>query len=686
MSDFFRDFFRFIGRYRRGLFITFLSAVLFWCLLLFVSYRLSTDSAFCDSCHYEEPYVRSWQESNHADVDCIQCHIPSGLGGKIDRGYRSLVATLRYWGGVHNKIPRAEVDDRNCLQDGCHESRLITGPVEWIRDINFDHAHHIGPGVRGMDLRCTSCHSQIVQGAHMEVTQETCFLCHFKNLPRGVAVSGCRCHAPPTQTLLHEGLEFRHDQYLTLGVVCEECHVNVTDGTGEVSKARCVSCHNPRLEAFDNVPFMHRKHVTEHSVDCAACHEPIQHRDVELVRSLETTCTACHGKSHNPQRDVLMGIGAQGVDPYPSIMFKAQVGCDACHSGDSPGLAPGERIATATGEACVRCHGRGFDKMLEDWREAVQGYLDGITPLMDRARSAFERADPERRTGVTENYDRARLNLDFIREARGEHNLVYTKLVLLKVQEDLNTVLGRLKPSWKAEAPLAFTEDDLRGNCTKSCHANLRKTKHVLFQGLELTHHDHVYKHNLQCTYCHDNTEVHGTVKLQRENCIGCHHTQENVACADCHRIQQRMIAGSGGFGVEETPAWMADLACDDCHVDLHGRNNAEATREACVDCHEEGYDAMVAEWQADTRDRVAALRESLEDYQRLAVTARSRDVASTVLREAEKLKTQALAHIDLVENDRSMGVHNVEFVEALLDSAGSRLERARDLLDRASP
>jgi hypothetical protein len=84
-----------------------------------------------------------------------------------------------------------------------------------------------------------------------------------------------------------------------------------------------MTCHNARLEAIDDVAFVHRKHVLEHSVDCSSCHQPVGHRDVNLVRSLETTCGACHAGEHNPQRDVFMGIGAEGVDPYPSIMFKA---------------------------------------------------------------------------------------------------------------------------------------------------------------------------------------------------------------------------------------------------------------------------------------------------------------------------------------------------------------------------
>jgi hypothetical protein len=49
-------------------------------------------------------------------------------------------------------------------------------------------------------------------------------------------------------------------------------------------------------------------------------------------------------------------------------------------------------------------------------------------------------------------------------------------------------------------APLAFS-GGLRGNYTASCHANLKKAKIVRFEGLELTHNDHVYKHNLACTF-----------------------------------------------------------------------------------------------------------------------------------------------------------------------------------------
>ena len=314
MSGFFRDLLRLIGRYRRGLFLTFLSFLFVWPVLIALSYHLSTRTGFCGNCHFEEPYIESWKASSHAEVACHTCHLPAGVGAKIDRGFKTILSTWRYWWGTNTTTPRAEVPAANCLQGGCHETRLIEGPIEFVKGIEFDHAHHLGKEVRGMKLRCTSCHSQIVQGAHMEVTRETCFLCHFKNLPRGEAISGCACHGAPQDVVVHDGFAFTHSQYLTLGVVCEECHVDVTPGTGAVPKVACVTCHNARLEAYDDVPFMHRKHVVDHSVDCAACHEPIGHRDVKMVRSLESSCTGCHKKLHTPQRDLFMGIGAEGVD------------------------------------------------------------------------------------------------------------------------------------------------------------------------------------------------------------------------------------------------------------------------------------------------------------------------------------------------------------------------------------
>ena len=54
---------------------------------LFLSYQTSR-SAFCDSCHYMDPYVRHWQASTHSGVDCVSCH---DYGSIEIQGFRKLV-------------------------------------------------------------------------------------------------------------------------------------------------------------------------------------------------------------------------------------------------------------------------------------------------------------------------------------------------------------------------------------------------------------------------------------------------------------------------------------------------------------------------------------------------------------------------------------------------------------------
>ena len=36
-------------------------------------------SEFCSSCHIMEPYFKSWQDSPHASVACVDCHYEPGM-------------------------------------------------------------------------------------------------------------------------------------------------------------------------------------------------------------------------------------------------------------------------------------------------------------------------------------------------------------------------------------------------------------------------------------------------------------------------------------------------------------------------------------------------------------------------------------------------------------------------------
>ena len=235
-------------------------------------------SQFCISCHIMEPYYVSWQESSHRDVACIKCHFPPGAAEKVRGKMLGLVQLLKYVTASAGPRLSAEISDASCLR--CHDTRLLAGRVDF-HGIPFDHRPHLTELRRGKKLRCTSCHSQIVQGEHMTVTTSTCFLCHFKDQQFNDGLGTCtRCHQiPENQFDLGGGVKFSHELAYDRGVDCANCHRDVIRGNGAVPRERCKACHNREddLKRIDDHEFMHQIHVTDHKVDCLQCHLEIQH-------------------------------------------------------------------------------------------------------------------------------------------------------------------------------------------------------------------------------------------------------------------------------------------------------------------------------------------------------------------------------------------------------------------------
>jgi NapC/NirT cytochrome c family, N-terminal region len=232
-------------------------------LVLFaVSAELTSTSKFCSSCHYMKPFFESWQVSSHKDVECKACHYPPGLRSYFRTKIEGLVMVGRYWTKLYVKSkPWAEIQDESCLRPGCHDRRLLEGRVAFDK-IVFDHKAHFEDLKRGKKLRCTSCHSQIVQGEHITVTPSSCFLCHFKNKDAETAGAECAvCHRK--DDLLAARERFDHTTVYAQGYRCDKCHIRVVSGEGEVPRETCDKCHfeRERLEKFGDTDLMHRTHI-----------------------------------------------------------------------------------------------------------------------------------------------------------------------------------------------------------------------------------------------------------------------------------------------------------------------------------------------------------------------------------------------------------------------------------------
>jgi nitrate/TMAO reductase-like tetraheme cytochrome c subunit len=247
-------------------------------------WHLSSSPKLCNACHIMKPYVEAWRTSKHREVACVQCHYPPGLRDTVWVKYQALTQVVKWATQTYSSKPFAEIEDGSCLRSGCHDNRLLQGKVNFKRGIVFDHRPHLEGPRRGRQLRCTSCHSQIVVGTHIEVTTSTCILCHFKGMGQGrdlAPIAGCTgCHQAPQGDIAVGSITFNHAAMVQRGVACQKCHLDVVQGDGAAPRERCFSCHNQpeKLQRYTDTPFVHDFHVAGKNIECARCHTEIKHR------------------------------------------------------------------------------------------------------------------------------------------------------------------------------------------------------------------------------------------------------------------------------------------------------------------------------------------------------------------------------------------------------------------------
>jgi len=249
-------------------------------------WHVSASPQFCNSCHLMRPYVEAWKASSHASVACVECHYPPGLRDTLRVKFQAVTQVAKWATGTYSSKPFADVEDASCLRSGCHARADLEGKgaVMSRRGIRFDHARHLTPAAMGRELRCTSCHAQMVVDRHFEVTQSTCFTCHFKARKDGrelAPVAGCTaCHDVPKGDIAVGSVRFNHAEVARRGVACQACHLNVVEGRGEAPRERCMGCHNQRelVAKYDDTALVHAAHVTQRSIECTRCHSEIVHR------------------------------------------------------------------------------------------------------------------------------------------------------------------------------------------------------------------------------------------------------------------------------------------------------------------------------------------------------------------------------------------------------------------------
>ncbi len=669
-----------------------------------VYYFASAYSPGCVICHYMKPYYEQSVNSVHKDFSCVTCH----------PGRRVLTAPylLRYLAGSYNPRPRAEVEDKICLD--CHEAQNLKKETAFEMNISFSHSDHLEDLKRGKKLRCTSCHAR-GEEQHFVINKNVCFTCHFKGAERGHSATSCNvCHGIPRQIVEHGGFKFNHDSYLKIGVDCSQCHLDVTTGDANVPKKRCYQCHVERTEEFANIDKIHKVHITEKGVDCEECHNAIEHGKVHMISTLEANCENCHQLRHTPQREIYIGSEGRGVGSIPSRMFAAQVSCEGCHldlNGD------GRSDLSERRQACVRCHTEGYDLMLDKWITNIEEALNSVAPGLEYARKVLSEAEKQGRNIDAEKtfFQDAEANFNLVREGKGVHNIDYALKLLENVADNVEGIVSRLgQKDYRVKRSkllydngeycnlchFAITPRNIETfeeekfphsrhmkflSCTKchsrsehkkitvtkdiceSCHNKFSKIpENIRYAGINFPHSLHSSKEQIACTECHVSVDF-SKIQIKSKVCTSCHHKDDELRkdCSRCHTLQSNTYNGTI-LGEKLDPDIMnsGGVKCEDCHLP-DKKIVSRPSANVCADCHDASYKSMQTDWVNEIKSKSSALSSLVQDARNSSLT----DEEEIILQKAKNL-------VALIRTDGSGGIHNYMVLSALLDQVTEEIKQ----------
>ncbi|MFZ1323183.1 MAG: NapC/NirT family cytochrome c [Ignavibacteria bacterium] len=661
--------FKKIRGFKRFLLFTGLYLGVFF-ILFAVSAEYTSRPSFCPTCHYMETFYQSWRTSEHNKVDCVECHFEPGISGTIKGKVNGLVQIVNYISLTYKKRkPWAEIPNNTCARSGCHETQELQDSTYNFKGVEFSHKNHLKELKRGKTLKCTSCHSQIVQGTHMEVTESTCFNCHFMKSDdpehKFDKLSDCKtCHdLKGFSKEQMAGLRYDHTKVVENDVSCIGCHTNTVAGNGDVGKERCFQCHfeNDRLDKYSDTKFMHEVHISKHSMKCFVCHSPIEHKVQKIDPNTPPDCQGCHTNAHIQQVNLFTGQNAFETENLPSVMFMNGINCRGCHVFHEK-----ERLGIETlksGESsCEQCHGTGYDKLTKQWEQASIKRLSIINSIYNSVNSVVSGTKSNNKAEAEKYLAEAKHNIDIVEIGKSVHNVQFADKVLIgsyALMKKALSVIGSSKvlPEFKSSS------DFIPNECI-SCHSGIEEISVNKF-GMKFSHNQHVVKSRVACAKCHSNAKKHGELVVNKDNCNSCHHSRVNSDddCAKCHNFQNLIYSGNY-MGKSQPDIMKAEgVGCIDCHSDAVEIIKPDIN--ICLKCHDDGYDEMGVEWKVD----VNKLEKELEaELQRVKGLSPDSEMTEQI-NESKKLLSD-------ISSRPSIYAHNYDLISTLLSEKIKALKK----------
>ncbi len=278
---------------------------------------------FCVSCHLMKPAYDAWEKSEHAGINCHECHHLS-----IPEQNRLLVNfVLHRPKSVPPRHGKIIVPWKYCVK--CHwekDERYPNAPMinnspghakhyfmeriecakchgyithKFTAEPRFCLKCHKGKEVHGEGmekLACLNCHTD--RTVDTRPGRKKCLFCHGDESVRMELIADATLdvkHYQPSDEVIKKAIKIDVPKDAPMQFYCYKCHkphdkVRPDYGT-------CMSCHPQLLKVGK-----HKLHVQTMGLECTTCHKPHSWRVTE--KKAKQVCTQCH-----EYRDPLTFIG-----------------------------------------------------------------------------------------------------------------------------------------------------------------------------------------------------------------------------------------------------------------------------------------------------------------------------------------------------------------------------------------
>jgi len=262
---------------------------LLYALTNYLLYVFSTPT-FCQFCHEMKPYYRQWENSNHKNVGCYDCHGHRSFFGKIAGKMESLSELYHHITNTYEKplVPRKFTSDHNCQY--CHPESVKRNLPGDLVDPHPKHAEvHVSGElvvfVNGKHREklsfngqhCVYCHLNVVHADKKEDRRPQMEFC-LDNCHNGKKATD-KCDACHTDKPLPESHKapnwYEVHGSLANKIDCKKCHA--------YTENYCKTCHLRRPASHTDVwKSTHKYKAKERRQNCYACHQ-------------DSFCLRCHG-------------------------------------------------------------------------------------------------------------------------------------------------------------------------------------------------------------------------------------------------------------------------------------------------------------------------------------------------------------------------------------------------------